>query len=155
VRYAEQLHPQLQPMRLVSRQGRLYTGPCPFCADGGEDRFHVWMESSGGRPAERYWCRVCNRRGLLRNLGRDEQPHPSPPERPKQIAPDRRRPRPEPKPAHIPYYRQLYEAVALWAHSWLLDPCHPAPRAYLHRRGLDDETISRYVLGVTLGDAET
>jgi hypothetical protein len=152
VRYAEQLHPQLAPMRLVSRNGRLYTGPCPFCADGGEDRFHVWMEASGSRPAERYWCRVCDRRGLLKNLGNDddrEQQEPRP--RPKPPV----RARTEPLPEHVPFYRQLYAAVALWAHAWLLDPCHPEPLAYLHRRGLSDATISRYVLGVTLRDPES
>jgi hypothetical protein len=30
-------------MQRASRAGRLYTGPCPFCADGGDDRFHVWV----------------------------------------------------------------------------------------------------------------
>jgi len=155
VRYAEQLHPRLQPMRLDSRTGRLYTGPCPFCADGGEDRFHVWMAASGSRPAERYWCRVCDRRGLLKNLGQDERP-PSP-----RVGHEDHtygasaRHRAEPKPEHIPFYRQLYTAVARWAHTWLLDPCHPEPRAYLHRRGLSDETISRAVLGVTLGDSDS
>lgn len=153
--YAEQLHPRLQPMRLVSRNGRLYTGPCPFCADGGEDRFHVWMEASGGRPAERYWCRVCDRRGLLKNLNGDEQPLAMPSRRCEGGRVDSSRPRAEPSPHHIPFYRQLYTAVALWAHAWLLDPCHPEPYAYLRRRGLDDTTISRYVLGVTLSDPES
>jgi hypothetical protein len=155
VRYAEQLHPRLQPMRLVSRAGRLYTGPCPFCADGGEDRFHVWMAASGGRPAERYWCRVCDRRSLLRNLDGDEQPLATRARPHKYIDISHRGPRAEPNPDHISFYRQLYTAVALWAHSWLLDPCHPEPRAYLHERGLSDATISRYVLGVTLSDPES
>ncbi|HMQ30428.1 MAG TPA: hypothetical protein PKD53_06840 [Chloroflexaceae bacterium] len=155
MRYAEQLHPRLQPMRLASRAGRLYTGACPFCAEGGEDRFHVWMEASGSRPAERYWCRVCDRRGLLKNLGEDERA-PSP-----QVGRDvyrervPTRHRAEPRPEHIPFYRQLYTAVTLWAHTWLLDPCHPEPRAYLHRRGLSNETISRAVLGVTLSDPDS
>jgi hypothetical protein len=155
VRYAEHLHPRLAPMRLVSRVGRLYTGPCPFCADGGEDRFHVWMAASGSRPAERYWCRICNRRGLLKHLGEETGERSAAPAR----GDDRQRvplqPRAEPKPAHIPFYRQLYTAVALWAHTWLLDPCHPEPRAYLHRRGLSDATISRAVLGVTLRDPDS
>ena len=155
MRYAEQLHPRLHPMRLVSRRGRHYAGPCPFCADGGEDRFQVWMEASDGRPAERYWCRVCDRRGLLTHLDGDEQPTAQ------RIRPDdhahgaNRRSRTEPNPAHIPFYRQLYAEVALWAHAWLLDPCHPEPRAYLHGRGLNDAMISRAVLGVTLSDPES
>ncbi|HMQ29528.1 MAG TPA: hypothetical protein PKD53_02325 [Chloroflexaceae bacterium] len=152
MRYAEQLHPQLAPMRLVSRSGRLYTGPCPFCADGGEDRFHVWMEASGGRPAERYWCRVCDRRGLLKNLGTDDDRQQR---APRTSTPPPSRSRAAPNPQHIPFYRQLYAAVALWAHAWLLDPCHPEPLAYLHRRGLSDATINSYVLGVTLRDPES
>jgi hypothetical protein len=138
-------------MRLVSRRGRLFVGPCPFC--GGEDRFHVWMEAAGGRPAERYWCRVCDRRGLLRSLDRDDAP-----DRQREARPNAVRavlPRVEPRPEHIPFYRQLYAEVALWAHAWLLDECHPAPLAYLHRRGLSDTTISRHVLGVTLGDPDS
>jgi hypothetical protein len=31
------------------------------------------MDAGGGRPAERYWCRVCNQRGLLKHLDRDTQ----------------------------------------------------------------------------------
>jgi DNA primase catalytic core, N-terminal domain len=155
VRYAEQIHPRLAPMRLVSRRGRLYTGPCPFCADGGEDRFHVWMEADSGRPAERYWCRVCNRHGLLRSLDREEDGRSARTEQPKAPARHHQLSRVEPDPAHIAYYRQLYTATALWAHTWLFEPCHPDPRAYLHRRGLSDATISRYILGVTLSDPES
>ncbi|NTU82878.1 MAG: hypothetical protein HGA45_26510, partial [Chloroflexales bacterium] len=151
----EQLHPRLQPMRLVSRAGQLYTGPCPFCADGGEDRFHVWMAASGSRPAERYWCRVCNRRGLLKNLGQDERAVSPGAGRTVRPRPTPTRPRAEPNPEHIPFYRQLYGAVARWAQAWLRDPCHPEPLAYLHRRGLDDATISRYVLGVTLSGPDS
>lgn len=72
----EQIHPQLTSMQRASRAGRFYTGPCPFFADGGDDRFHVWMEANGGRLAERYWCWVCDRRGLLRNLGGDNEAPP-------------------------------------------------------------------------------
>jgi hypothetical protein len=154
VRYAEQIHPQLPPMRLASRRGRLYTGPCPFCADGGEDRFHVWMEASGDRPAERFWCRVCNRGGLLRSLDQEERRSggTEPARAPRSGL---EHPQAQANPAHVPFYRQLYAATALWAHAWLLDPCHPDPRGYLHQRGVSDATISRYVLGVTLNDPES
>ncbi len=152
VRYAEQIHPQLPPMRLASRSGQLYVGPCPFCADGGEDRFLVWMAASGGRPAERYWCRVCNRRGLLRHLGREDGAPPTRPSTPERTP---QRPRAAPDPAHIPFYRQLYAATARWAHRWLRDVCHPDPLAYLHGRGFDEATIGRYVLGVTLDDPDS
>ncbi len=111
------------------------------------------MEASGGRPAGRYWCRVCDRRGLLKHLDRDDEApwQPATPTAPAHCS----RPRAEPNPAHIPYYRQLYAAVALWAHGWMLEPCNPDPSAYLHRRGLNDATIGRYVLGVTLSDDES
>ncbi len=154
MRYAEQIHPQLPPMRLASRNGRMYVGPCPFCADGGEDRFHVWMEASGGRPAERYWCRVCNRSGLLKHLGREEaapQAHGhSSSARDLPV-----RPRVASNPAHIPFYRELYTATALWAHSWLLDDCHPDPLAYLRGRGLSDATICHFALGIALRDPDS
>jgi hypothetical protein len=140
-------------MRLVSRNGREYVGPCPFCADGGTDRFHVWMEASGGRPAGRYWCRVCDRRGLLKNLDRDEGSAWQPEARPVQVHTSR--PRVEPNPDHAHFYRELYAAVALWAHAWLLEPCNPEARAYLHRRGLSDATITHFVLGAALRDDES
>lgn len=154
VRYSEQLYPLLPPLRRASRNGRLYTGPCPFCPDGGDDRFHVWMEASAGRPAERYWCRVCNARGLLRNLDRNSaQPAPPNPSSVRRTAAPE--PRAEPNPAHTLFYRELYQATACWAHSWLLDGCHPDPLRYLHRRGLSDATIGRYLIGVTLGDPDS
>lgn len=155
VRVVEHIHPQLPPMQLASRNGRMYVGPCPFCADGGDDRFHVWMEASGGRPAERYWCRVCNARGRLASLDREGKPasgSAASTHRPK-AAPSR--PRVEPALAHIPHYRALYEVTALWAHSWMLDGCHPDPQHYLHRRGLSDATIGRYLLGVMLRDPDS
>jgi hypothetical protein len=152
MRYSEHIHAALGPMRRTSRHGKLYQGPCPFCADGGDDRFHVWMEASGGRPAERYWCRVCNRSGLLKNLDND---HEWDELRREAAAPTQRRRPDEPRPEHISFYRELYTATALWGHAWLSDPAHPDPRAYLHQRGLCDEAIGRYVLGVTLSDPDS
>ena len=113
------------------------------------------MTPDPARPAERYWCRVCNRHGLLKNLGHEERASS------RQLGRDTHRqhisiqPHAEPKPEHVPFYRQLYAEVALWAHTWLLDPCHPEPRAYLHGRGLDDAMVSRAVLGVTLSDPDS
>jgi hypothetical protein len=142
-------------MQLASRNGRMYIGPCPFCAEGGEDRFHVWMEASGGRPAERYWCRVCNARGRLAALDREGKPasgSAAATDRPKLASPPRRV---EPTPAHTAHYRELDAATALWAHAWLLDECHPDPLRYLHRRGLSDAAVSRHLLGVTLRDPQS
>ena len=162
------IHPKLPPLRLTSRHQRLYTGPCPFCADGGTDRFHLWMDAdaSSGRPAERFWCRVCNTSGLLAQLDQPDRPDRPDPRAPRAAGSEPGRssqPRSTddhrvvalPHPDAIPAYRQLYAATALWAHAWLLDGCHPEPRAYLHARGLTDATISRYLLGVTLRDPDS
>jgi hypothetical protein len=48
--------------------------------------------------------------------------------------------------AHIPFYRQLYELTALWAHGWLMDPANPDPLAYLAKRGVSGTTAVRYLL---------
>jgi hypothetical protein len=113
------------------------------------------MEASGSRPAERYWCRVCDRRGLLKSLGREDDTEHGLPHRERPVQSEHVSERVTPNPEHIPYYRQLYEAVTLWAHAWLLEPCNPDPLAYLHWRGLRDATISHYVLGVTLRDPDS
>jgi DNA primase len=43
--------------RVAATNGGEYAGPCPFC--GGKDRFHVWPDSE--RPG--FWCRGCGKRG--------------------------------------------------------------------------------------------
>jgi len=45
--------------RAASTNGGEYVGPCPFCPDGGTNRFHVWPNDRGGR----WWCRRCERSG--------------------------------------------------------------------------------------------
>lgn len=46
-------------IKLKRVSGDEYAGPCPFCPDGGEDRFHVWQARGN------YWCRVCDKKGFV------------------------------------------------------------------------------------------
>ena len=48
--YPEQLHPQLQPMRLASRNGRMYVGPCPFCPAERERMMEGLVTGEGRGP---------------------------------------------------------------------------------------------------------
>lgn len=49
---------------------REWSGPCPFCGDGGKphtgagrsDRFHVWPEKEGYQGGK-FWCRKCGKSG--------------------------------------------------------------------------------------------
>ena len=43
--------------KVAGTHGGEYAGACPWC--GGNDRFRVWPEQSGGR----YWCRGCDKAG--------------------------------------------------------------------------------------------
>jgi hypothetical protein len=160
MRPAEHIHPDLPPMRLVNRRTEEYVGACPFCGgDAGSDRFHVWMTESGGRPARRFWCRSCGESGLLdKRFGdeRDQDEHERIADALRR-AEERRataRPQVEPRPEHIPQYRQIYTLVALWAHTWLLDEANPDPLAYIARRGLSAEDAGRHVLGYGLLDPQ-
>src|SRR5262245_6028709 len=117
-------------MRLVSRQTGEYAGPCPSCGDG-TDRFHLWTQASGSRPAGRYWCRVCGISGVL-----DPGTSLTSSRVPDLPVPTTIAPRPDLN--HIAHYRQLYELVSLWAHRWLFEPANPEPLAYVRLRGLTD-----------------
>ena len=98
--------------REASSQTGEHTGACPHCK-AGTNRYHIWTEpGASGRPPWRYWCRSCRASGVIGASPHDHAP-----------APERHLvalPRPaDPCAAHIPFYRQLYELTALWAHGWL------------------------------------
>jgi hypothetical protein len=139
------IHPGLPPLRLVNRRTLEHAGPCPFC--GGDahrsDRFRVWLESG----KERFWCRACNEKGPLRKLLGEDRPA-----RRVVLRQQHRRRHVDPVPTDAPHYRALYAAIALWAHANLLDLANPDPLAYLHQRGINEDTIARGVLGVTRRD---
>lgn len=160
MRPAEQIHPGLPLLRLVNRHTEEYVGACPFCGgDAGSDRFHVWLAGSGGRPARRFWCRSCGESGLLdKHFGADHDDEDcdriANAIRRAQERQAKARPQVEPRPEHIPQYRQLYATVALWAHAWLLDEANPDPLAYIVKRGLSVEDARRHVLGYGLYDPQ-
>jgi hypothetical protein len=133
----------LHGMRLVNRRTGEHTGPCPHC-QAGTNRYHVWTEiGAGGRPAWRYWWRSCGASGVIKAASHDHAPAP---ERPISSLP---RPA-DPCAAHIPFYRQLYELRALWAHGWLMDGANPDPLAYLAKRGVNQTTAVQHMLGYVL-----
>ncbi|EFO82123.1 hypothetical protein OSCT_0046 [Oscillochloris trichoides DG-6] len=142
-----QHYPGLPPLRLASRARQEYAGACPFCGGNHRsDRFRVWMNE------KRYWCRQCNESGWLDTLtgerGQKSLPRVEPSKAQRHVAPT-------PNEEHITFYRELYGAVALWAHANLLDECNPEPHAYLHKRGLSDATIGAALLGYTLRDPDS
>ncbi|NTW97432.1 MAG: hypothetical protein HGB28_02670, partial [Oscillochloris sp.] len=140
------IHPSLPPLRLVNHRTLEHVGACPFCGgDQRSDRFHVWMQPGH----ERFWCRACDAKGpLTKLLGEQIRPRVAPP-RPQQthaLA--------QPNPAHTDRYRQIYAAIALWAHALLLDAANPEPLAYIRARGFGDDAIGHALLGVTLRDPQ-
>lgn len=155
---ATYIHPDLPPLRLVNRHTEEYVGACPFCGgDTHSDRFHVWMVESHGRPARRFWCRSCNEKGLLdKRFGEDTQwkVRIADAVRRADARRARKRSSTEPRPEHIPQYRQIYTLVALWAHTWLLDAANPEPLAYIVQRGLSPADAGRYLLGYGLNDPQ-
>ncbi len=160
VRPAEHIYPDLPPLRLVNRRTEEYVGACPFCGGAADsDRFHVWLAAANGRPARRFWCRSCDESGLLDIRFGNERDDAERERiaRAVQRAQERqaadRHPN-EPRPEHIPQYRQLYALVALWAHSWLLDEANPDPLAYITQRGLTVADAQRYLLGYGLHDPQ-
>src|SRR5215207_1977608 len=138
----------LHGMRLVNRRTGEHTGACPHC-QAGTNRYHVWTKpGTGDRPAWRYWCRSCGASGVIGTASHDHTPTP---ERPLLILP---RPA-QPCSAHIPFYRQLYELTALWAHGWLMDGANPDPLAALAKRGVNQATAVRHLLGYALDDGHS
>ena len=138
----------LHGMRLVNRRTGEHTGACPHC-QAGTNRYHIWTEpGAGGRPAWRYWCRSCGASGVIGAASHNYAPAP---EQPCMALPCLA----EPYAAHIPFYRQLYELTALWAHGWLMDAANPDPLAYLARRGVNGTVAVRHMLGYALDDPQS
>jgi DNA primase len=136
--------------RVASTHGGEYAGSCPWC--GGDDRFRVWPDAD--KPG--YWCRQCDRKGdaiqylhehdgltyrdACEQLGHSvaELPRSQPkhcPQPPPLATP--------PSPTWQAKARAFIEACeqTLWT------PVGAQALAYLHRRGLTDETIRAARLG--------
>jgi hypothetical protein len=138
----------LHGMRLVNRRTGEHTGACPHC-QAGTNRYHVWTKpGTDGRPAWRYWCRCCGVSGVIGVPSHDQAPA--------SVRPlTALSPAANPCAAHIPFYRQLYELTALWAHGWLLDAANPEPLASLAKRGVSQATAIHHLLGYALDDPQS
>ena len=138
------ISPDTTLRKVASTHNGEFSGPCPKC--GGRDRFRVWPYAE----PPRFWCRQCGWAGdaiqYLRDhdgltfreactrVGRplDESPVPkdAPPPRPPRLAEP-------PSPAWQARGWGLCEA----AQTQLWGPKGTAALAYLHQRGLTDDTI--------------
>ena len=136
--------------KVSSTHGSEYAGPCPWC--GGEDRFRVWPYAD--RPG--YWCRQCGKKGddiqylmehdrlrfreACARVGRliDERPCPGP------------QPPPKPPPLATPpgeVWQAQARAFVKSCEQILRTPAGAQALDYLHRRGLQDDTIQAARLG--------
>lgn len=149
--------------KVATTNGGEWAGPCPGC--GGRDRFRVWPTPREGRPG--YWCRDCGKKGdALRyriDFHGDTFPqavayyggdgHALPGHRPTA-------PRPAARPAPAPdadmpgpAWQAKATAFVAEAQAALWGDTGTKARAYLHGRGLTDETIAAAQLGYCPGDA--
>ena len=130
--------------KIASTHDGEYAGACPWC--GGRDRFRVWPHAE--RPG--YWCRQCDRKGDAMQYLRD---HDSlsyqeacdrlgrPLIEPRQTQPARM---PEPPRLSSPPHQTWQVRARAFTDAceqtlWTADGRKVL--AYLHRRGLRDETI--------------
>ena len=143
-------------------KGGEWHGPCPVC--GGNDRFHVWPDQSGGHAAQAagmpgtWWCRQCDKGGDIIALvqamdGCDfkaacrrldiEMRAPAR----RRLIPPKTKPGWQPQICRIPdaTWRQQAGKTAKMAHERLL--ATPYALDYLSGRGLPLEAISRFFLG--------
>ena len=133
--------------RVAATRGGEYAGPCPAC--GGKDRFRVQPERG------LWWCRSCRDRWsdaieyviwrdgvTFREAAAilDGQAAERPSRRIRPAAPELA---PEPSAA----WRARADAVAVQAFHRLWSDEGARARAYLHRRGLADDTILHFLLG--------
>jgi DNA primase len=139
------------PLRKVAgTHGGEYAGACPWC--GGRDRFRVWPQ--GEKPG--YWCRQCDRKGDAIQYLRDRYglSYREACARLGALPASGNRP----GPTHPPQAPPLALAPSfVWQTQarTFTDTCEQTlwstiggdVRAYLHRRGLHDETIREAKLG--------
>ena len=144
--------------------GGEYQGPCPGC--GGSDRFHVWPERNEGRGY--YWCRQCGKWGddiqFLRDfegmsfqdacnyLGRHVSPQSK---HHKSHAPKvENRPDFEPKQTGTvsQVWQERAEKLVAWAHEEIWK--QSGALAWLAKRGITAEMITRHRLGWNIGEKD-
>ena len=141
--------------------GGEYSGPCPFC--GGTDRFNVWPNHPQGRG--RWWCRRCDLQGDAidyirerRGLGYREALDLLGLERVRQAATSHKPAQPGPS-VRLDAPCPTWDAAAALA---VVADCEAAlwtdsgakARAWLHERGLHDDTLRAWRLGYNATDRE-
>ncbi len=143
------------PKRQASTNGGEYACPCPWC--GGKDRFRIWPESN------RYWCRVCDRRGdaiqYLRDyrsmnfneacqvIGREPWP--------KVCSTQPRRTGWEPRELESPseIWQGIMARFILWAGSKLVNDHYGHVTRFLReKRHISTETFHSFLIGWNPGD---
>jgi hypothetical protein len=158
--------------RVSSNKGGEWHSPCPAC--GGNDRFHIWPNQSGGETAQRagvsgtFWCRQCGvtgdvitllkiTRGLdykaacqelrveLAGTDRTRQPLRHPQRASSGFVP---------REWGIPTEKWRGQAtkIALAAHANLLG--NDAALAYLAKRGLPLAAVVQYRIGYLEGEGK-
>src|SRR5262245_56348181 len=136
--------------KVASTNGGEYAGPCPWC--GGRDRFRVWPHADG--PG--YWCRQCNRHGDAIQYLQDYDRLSFPEACARIGRPLDRRPGSQPKqPPKLPPLAtapiETWQAQARvfveCCEQLLWTPDGAQALDYLHRRGLQDDTIQAARVG--------
>jgi DNA primase len=137
--------------KVAGTGGGEHAGACPACK--GDDRFRVWPNAE--RPG--YWCRGCGAKGdaisymmwrgglafreAVQALGGDRMP-------------PRRADGGPPGPPTLPSaaWQARAEVVVRQAFDDLWSARGERARAYLHRRGLTDDTLRAFVVGLIPAD---
>ncbi|HEY5005959.1 MAG TPA: CHC2 zinc finger domain-containing protein [Ktedonobacteraceae bacterium] len=146
--------------RVAATNGGEYAGPCPFC--GGKDRFRVWPDSD--RPG--FWCRGCGKRGDAIQYLRERDgltfqeaqaqltsgalfEEALATTSVKKAKPKNVKPASPLSDDGSPSWEWQTEAKILCrlACRTLWSPEGSQARTYLYRRGLNDETIRKALLG--------
>ena len=144
----------VQLKKAASSGGGEWAGPCPFC--GGRDRFRVQPYH---QPEPRWLCGGCTDRIWKDAVELGRRLWPGLPFRevcekiaggqlPESDAANLRKA--EPNPAYAPPpadWQELAREVADQCAAVLWQPAGAKALAYLHKRGLKDETIRRFGLG--------
>jgi len=148
----ELLNKDTQLRRVASTNGGEWAGPCPWC--GGKDRFRVWPNA----PKPRYWCRRCGRSGDAIQYLRDRyglsfreacEKLGLEPQKPGISA---LRPRVQPLSAPSPAWQERARQFADECQAALWSVQGGRALAWLHGRGLKDDTIRSAGLGYNWED---
>lgn len=151
-----------------STNGGEYHSACPGCGDTSKphsDRFHVW-------PAQRengsYWCRGCGKKGdaiqflidfagksfieAARMVGKDVTIHKKNVGNETKVIKQQWQPAPvsDFRAENPDIYKEKLKKFVMWAHGWLLQT--PAQLAFLKKRGINIDTIKKFLLGWNPGD---